>query len=94
MGFLRQEYCSGLSFPPPGDLPDPGTELWFPGSPALARRFFTTNTAWEALVRSVGFDKFLPSRTHHASVLQNSVTTLRILCGRCSHSPPPQLLIH
>ena len=32
MGFPRQEYWSGLSFPPPGDLPDPGTEL---GSPTL-----------------------------------------------------------
>ena len=26
MGFPRQEYCSGLSFPPPGDLPQPGIE--------------------------------------------------------------------
>ena len=24
MGLPRQEYCSGLPFPPPGDLPDPG----------------------------------------------------------------------
>ena len=32
MGFSRQEYCSGLPFPSPGDLPDPGVE---PGSPAL-----------------------------------------------------------
>ena len=32
MGFSRQEYWSGLPFPSPGDLPDPGTE---PGSPAL-----------------------------------------------------------
>ena len=32
MGFSRQEYWSGLPFPPPGDLPDPGIE---PGSPAL-----------------------------------------------------------
>ena len=32
MGFSRQEYCSGVPFPSPGDLPDPGTE---PGSPAL-----------------------------------------------------------
>ena len=31
-GFSRQEYCSGLPFPSPGDLPDPGTE---PRSPAL-----------------------------------------------------------
>ena len=32
MEFSRQEYCSGLPFPSPGDLPDPGIE---PGSPAL-----------------------------------------------------------
>ena len=32
MGFSRQEYWSGLTFPSPGDLPDPGIE---PGSPAL-----------------------------------------------------------
>ena len=32
MGFSRQEYWSGLQFPSPGDLPDPGIE---PGSPAL-----------------------------------------------------------
>ena len=32
MGFSRQEYWSGLSFPSAGDLPDPGIE---PGSPAF-----------------------------------------------------------
>jgi len=32
MGFSRQECWSGLSFPSPGDLPDPGIE---PRSPAL-----------------------------------------------------------
>ena len=26
MGFSRQEYWSGWSFPPPGDLPNPGIE--------------------------------------------------------------------
>ena len=31
-GFSRQEYWSGLPFPSPGDLPNPGIE---PGSPAL-----------------------------------------------------------
>ena len=39
MGFPRQEYWSGLPFPSPGDLPNPGTE---PVSPALAGGFFTT----------------------------------------------------
>ena len=32
MGFSRQEYWSGVSFPSPGDLPNPGME---PGSPAF-----------------------------------------------------------
>ena len=32
MGFSRQDCWSGLPFPSPGDLPDPGIE---PGSPAL-----------------------------------------------------------
>ena len=32
MGFSRQEYWSGLLFPSPGDLPNPGIEA---GSPAL-----------------------------------------------------------
>ena len=32
MGFSRQEYQSGLPFPSPGDLPDPGIK---PGSPEL-----------------------------------------------------------
>ena len=37
--FSRQEYWSGLPFPPLGDLPDPGFK---PASPALAGGFFTT----------------------------------------------------
>ena len=32
MGFSRQEYWSGLPFPSPGNVPDPGIK---PGSPAL-----------------------------------------------------------
>ena len=41
MEFSRQEYWSGLPFPPPGDLPDPGIEPMSPTAPALAGRFFT-----------------------------------------------------
>ena len=36
MEFSRQEYWSGLPFPSPGDLPNPGTD---PASPALADGF-------------------------------------------------------
>ena len=39
MGFPRQEYWSGLSFPSPRDLPYPGIE---PTSPALPGGLFTT----------------------------------------------------
>ena len=41
MGFPRQEYCSGLPYPSPGDLPDTGIEPASLASPALAGRFFT-----------------------------------------------------
>ena len=36
MGFSRQEYWSGLPFPSPGDLPDPGMELRSPAFQADA----------------------------------------------------------
>ena len=39
MGFSRQEYWSGLPFPSPGDLPDPGIE---PGSPAFQAEALTS----------------------------------------------------
>ena len=44
MGFPRQEYCSGLSRPPPGDPPDPGIEPASLTSPALAEGLFTIST--------------------------------------------------
>ena len=37
IGFAKQEYWSGLPFPSPGDIPNPGIK---PTSPALAGRFF------------------------------------------------------
>ena len=49
MGFSKQEYWSGLPFPPPGDLSDQRIEPASLMSPALAGRFFTTRAAWEAL---------------------------------------------
>ena len=44
MGFFRQEYWSGLSCPPPGDLPNPGMEAVSLVSPALAGGFFFSVT--------------------------------------------------
>ena len=41
MGFSRQEYWSGLPFPSPGYLPDPGIELTSTCFSCVAGRFFT-----------------------------------------------------
>ena len=46
MEFSRQEYWSGLPFPPPRDLPNPGIK---PASLASADRFFTTALPGEPL---------------------------------------------
>ena len=42
MGFPRQEYWSGLPFPSPEDLSDPGIELVSSVASVLIGRFFTT----------------------------------------------------
>ena len=47
-GFPRQEYWNGLSFPSPGDLPDPGIG---PESPALECGFFTTTLLGRPIYR-------------------------------------------
>ena len=48
MVFPRWKYWSGLLFPSPGDLPDPGIEPMSLMFPALSGRFFTNSTTWEA----------------------------------------------
>ena len=53
MGFSRQEYWSGLPFPPPGDLLDPGIKPTCLASPALAGKFFTISATWEVLTYSI-----------------------------------------
>ena len=55
MGCPKQEYWSGLPFPSPGDLPNPGTE---PVSlRLLAGGFFTTSPTWEVPI--VSFNTFI-----------------------------------
>ena len=45
LGFSRQEYWSGLPFPSPGDLPNPGIE---PGFSALAGGLLNTSATRKA----------------------------------------------
>ena len=61
MGFSRQEHWSGLPFPPPGDLPDPGIELTSFMSTALAGEFFTTEPL--AKPQLLDYDRMNP--VHH-----------------------------
>ena len=55
-GFLRQIYWSGLLYPPPGDLPDPGIEPMSLMSLALADKFFTTSVTGKALMTCADFN--------------------------------------
>ena len=50
-GFSRKEYWNGLPCPLPEDFPNPGIELVSLISLAVAGKFFTTNTTWEAQLR-------------------------------------------
>ena len=72
MGFPRQEYWSGLPFPSPGDLPNPGTGL---ASPALAGRFFATEPP---LMPDISVTEYKMTSSH-ASVFLNSVICNKFL---------------
>ena len=52
MGFSRQEYWSGLPFPSPGDLPDPGIK---PQSPALEADALTSESPGKPLTNWPSF---------------------------------------
>ena len=56
MRFPRQEYWSGLPFPSPGDLPDPGIK---PVSAALAGGFFITEPPGKPFFR-VSYQQICP----------------------------------
>ena len=71
MGFSRQEYWSGLPFPSPGDLPDPGIE---PRSPALQADALTSEPPGKPQYCSEEFKK---------PVAQNWFKVSVFGCGLC-----------
>jgi len=75
MGFSRQEYRSGLPFPFPGDLHDPGIEPVSPASPALASVFFTSSATWEA-------PKKIQRITEFAEKSSDTISEKKILVAR------------
>ena len=60
-GFSRKEYWSGLPFPPPGDLPEPGIEPTSLMFPSLACGFFTTSATWKAQNTYILMPNWLPT---------------------------------
>ena len=84
MRFLRQEYWSGLQFPPPGDLSNPGIKPTSLVSPQLAGGFFTTSATWEALVTNIQIFSFtlesflLSILPHSSSELTTAMTSVTI----------------
>ena len=72
MGFPRQQYWHGLSFPTPGDLPDPEIE---PTSPASLDGFFTTVPPGKAIMSR---KKEMPLLKHYNTNDLNSAPVLDI----------------
>ena len=53
MEFSKKEYWSGLLFPTPRDLPNPGIEPTSLGSPGLAGRLFINNSTWNNVIACI-----------------------------------------
>ena len=88
MEFSRQEYRSGWSCPPPGDLPDLGIEPVSLMSPELAGGIFTTSAAWAAQ------HKLLNSYYYAYCHLSSKPASLPPLCPAPSYPFPPCLISH
>ena len=76
MGLSRQDYWSGLTFPTPGDLSNPGIKPRSFASPALADGFFTT---WEAPMEN---DMAIPQIIQHRIIIWSNSSTLGIIAQR------------
>ena len=76
MGIPRQEYCSGLPFPFPQDLPHPGIT---PESPVLACRFLTTEPPGKPFRYSTHL-YLLSCSVMSISVQPHELQPVRILC--------------
>ena len=86
--FSRQEFQSGLPFPPPGDLPGPGIEPPSIVFPALAGRFFTTVSPGKPIHFYKWFSMML------LSLSRNRPKTGKIYGERASQARPrPKVLV-
>ena len=98
MGLSRQEYWSGLPFPSPGDLPNPGIE---PGSPALEANALTSEpqfksrkymqsiecSAWHTKP-SINVSCYFVSYSTAAAAAAKSLQLCQTLCNPIDGNPP------
>ena len=79
IGFSRQEYCSGLPFPPPWDLSHPGIKPSSLVFPALAGGFFTTVPPGKLPLDNLYYKT---SSAHFSSINLFTSSVFKILCTR------------
>ena len=75
MEFSRQEYWSGLPFPSPGDLPDPGIK---PGSPALQADSLPSELLTHSIKDEIGAHMLIPIVTEKNNGKNYSMDTARM----------------
>ena len=93
MGFSRQEYWSGLPFPSPWDLPDPGIK---PRSPALQADALTSDLPYTKIKSKWITDPFrdLNVRPEIIKLLVKNIgkTLCDINHSRILYDSPPRVL--
>ena len=87
MGFPRQEYWSGLPFPPPGDLPNPGIEPSSPVVPSCQADSYHWAT-WETHLTDWLFSRSAVSDSLRPHGLQHARLPCPPSSRACSNSCP------
>ena len=81
--FSRQEYWSGLPFPFPGDLSDPGIDPASPASAALTAGFFTTEPPGKPILSTYIYfsiiNKFISKRKENLLSFRTSLKSYFLL---------------
>ena len=90
MEFPSQEYLSGLPFPPPGDLSDPGTEPMSPLVPALTGGFLSTEPLGKCYAYRILLIKMNTTSVLECPVLRSSYRSWMVSGRNWSHLINPQ----
>ena len=90
MGFSKQEYWSGLPFPSPGDLPDPGTEPTSPTWQADSSQLSHLGTQYLCAPTLYGLTHEGNVSSYHSFLFWHKFIHIPVLCS--SGSPTPNTI--